>query len=101
MTSLSSAPNVAEAPASASNSSCALVAFRRSTHLQAKTWGQSIAMQGNGMDVTRTQRAELFPFLKKRWNDSEGISHVPLHRGGLLTMAPDTFFSLDSRTGES
>ena len=58
------------------------------------TWGQGICFC--------TYPAKLsFPFLKKRWNDSEGMSQVPLHRGGLLAMAPDIFFSLVSRTGVS
>ena len=50
----------------------------------------------------RTHPAESpSPFLKKRWNDSEGMSHVPLHRGGLLTRAADISFSLASMRGVS
>ena len=41
------------------------------------------------------------PVLKESWNDSEGVSHVPLQRGGLLTMAEDTFLSLALRMGVS
>jgi len=57
---------------------------------------------GQDTDITFiVNLAESPPVLKESWKDSEGVSHVPLQRGGLLTMAPDKFLSLASRTGVS
>src|SRR5260370_36158910 len=62
-------------------------------NIQIVTW--------EGMRFYTHPAESLSPFLKKRWNDSEGMSHVPWHRGGLLTRDADISFSLPSMRGVS
>ena len=90
MTSILSAPKVAGVHALASNSSYDSDAFCKSSHLQ--------IMSHNIKSIFfMMYPAETSPCLKKSWKDSGGMGHVPLHRGGLLVMAPDTFFNLASK----